>query len=206
MFMLSADMVFVRSLFEESPTALYSGAGIIGRALVYFTVPMAAVMFPKIVQSAARAERSDVLALALGATALAGGLAALFCTFLPGLPLQIVYDKTYLVITPLVPWFAWCMLPLTMANVLINNLLARERFHAVPWLVAVAFAYGITLYLLTDPLLAMDPLAAFKRVVQILGIFSSLLLLVSAWFSWSHRDQGDRTPLCGPRHQSHAIR
>src|SRR5205823_8869020 len=99
---------------------------------VYFTQPLAAVMFPKIVQSAARAEKTDVLAHALGVTALAGGAAAIGCTVFPSLPLRIVYDKSFLeVATPLVPWFAWCMLPLTLATVLINALLARAQYRAV---------------------------------------------------------------------------
>jgi len=57
-----------------------------------------------------------------------------------------VYDKSFLdVSTPLVPWFAWGMLPLTLANVLINALLARGRFAVVPWLVLVAIGYGVAL-------------------------------------------------------------
>ena len=183
-FILSADMIVVRSLFPGKETGLYAAAGIIGRALVYFTIPMAAVMFPKIVQSAARSERTDVLAQALGATTLLGLAAAAFCTAFPGLPLQLVYDKDYLVIKPLVPWFAWCMFPLPLANVLINNLLARERFRAVLWLVVVAAAYGLTLLALAPHYVELEYLAAFKRVVQILGAFSLLLLAVSAWFTW----------------------
>jgi O-antigen/teichoic acid export membrane protein len=189
-FMLSADMIVVRSVFPEEQTGFYSAAGIIGRALVFFTIPLASVMFPKIVQSAARAERTDVMAQALGATALLGAGAALFCTFFPGLPLQLVYEKSYLVIKPLVPWFAWCMLPLTLSNVLISNLLAREKFAVVPLLVAVAVAYGLVL-LAVSPLLGLthhlsqaEQLAAFKTVVQILGGFSLLLLSVSAYFTW----------------------
>jgi O-antigen/teichoic acid export membrane protein len=183
-FILSADMIVVRGLFPGDQTGLYGAAGIIGRALVYFTIPMAGVMFPKIVHSAARSERTDVLAQALGATTLLGVAAAVFCTAFPGLPLQLVYDKSYLVIKPLVPWFAWCMLPLPLANVLINNLLARERFRAVPWLVVVAAAYGLTLLALAPHYVELEYLAAFKRVVQILGAFSLLLLAVSAWFTW----------------------
>jgi O-antigen/teichoic acid export membrane protein len=110
--------------------------------------------------------------------------AAVFCTVFPGLPLQLVYDKSYMVIKPLVPWFAWCMFLLTLANVLINNLLARERFRAIPWLVLVAAAYGLTLLALAPHYVELDYLTAFKRVVQILGAFSLLLLAVSAWFTW----------------------
>jgi len=114
--------------------------------------------------------------LALGVTLLAGGAAALGCTLFPSLPLRIVYEKSFLdVSTPLVPWFAWCMLPLTLSNVLINSLMARARFNAVPWLVAVAVGYGVTLYFRHD---------TFQSVIQTLGIFSVLLLAVCSWFTW----------------------
>src|ERR1043166_7337385 len=181
-FMLSADVLVVRGVFPEEQTGFYSAAAIIGRALVLFTVPLAAVMFPKVVQSVARAEKTDVVMQAVGATAVAGLAAALFVTIFPALPLQLVYQESYLVIKPLVPWFAWGMLPLTLANVLISNLLARQNFAIVPLLVMVALAYGAEL-LAVSPLLALthsgsqdQQLAAFKTVVQILGTFSVLLL------------------------------
>jgi len=182
--MLSADMIVVRSLFPPKETGFYAAAAIIGRALVLFTVPLAAVMFPKVVRSAALAERTDVMAQALGATALLGAGAALFCTLFPSVPLRLVYGPSYLVITPLVPWFAWCMLPLTLANVILNNLLAREKFRIVPWLVIVTLAYGATLLGVANHLASGEILSGFKTIVQILGCFSALLLGISIYFTW----------------------
>lgn len=182
--LMTADMVLVRSVFNSDQTGFYSAAGVLGRALAYFTGPMAAVMFPKIVQSAARAERTDVLAQAMGATALLGGAGALFCTLFPSLPLRIMYDPTYLVIAPLVPWFAWCVLPLTLANVLINNLLARSRFGVVPWLLLLAVCYTAVLVYLSSSLSVTSELAAFKTIVRALGSFGLLTMLVAAWFTW----------------------
>jgi O-antigen/teichoic acid export membrane protein len=175
-FMLSADMLFVQWFFNKEQTGYYAAAGMIGRALVYFTQPLTAVMFPKVVRSAAQSKKTDVLALTLGVTALAGGAAALGCTVLPSLPLRIVYDKSFLAVaTPLVPWFAWCMLPLTLANVLISAMMARAQFKSVPWLVLVAAGYAVALYFRHD---------SFQMVIQTLGIFGLLLLGVCAWFTW----------------------
>jgi O-antigen/teichoic acid export membrane protein len=175
-FMLSADMIFAKIFFDKKQTDYYGAAGMIGRALVFFTQPLAAVMFPKIVQSAARAEKTNVLAQALGVTALAGGAAALGCTLFPTLPLRVVYDKDFLTVAgPLVPWFAWCMLPLTLSTILINALLGRAQYKAVPWLALVAVAYGLTLYFRHE---------SFEQVIQTLGCFSTLMLAVCAWFTW----------------------
>jgi O-antigen/teichoic acid export membrane protein len=174
MFMLSADMIFVRSLFDKDKTALYAAAGMIGRALVFFTVPMTSVMFPKVVRSAARAEETKVVWQAMAATALMGGAAALACTAVPWLPLRIVYDPTYLEATPLVPWFTWCMLPLSLANFLISNLLARERYRAVPWLIVVAVGYCTALSVFNT---------SFLSVIKTLGVFNCLLVIVASYFT-----------------------
>jgi len=174
-YMLTQDMLAVQRFFPKDETGYYGAAGMIGRALYFFTAPLTAVMFPKIVQSAARAEKSSVLLQAVGATALLGGAAALGCTLFPELPLRLVYDQSFLKVAPLVPVFAWCMLPLTLAGVLVNNLLARERFAAVPFLVLVAVGYRFALQHRHE---------SFEMVIHTLGIFASLLFAVAAFFTW----------------------
>ena len=120
-----------------------------------------------------------------------GSVAALACTLLPELPLRIIYfsNPKYWEAAPLVPWFAWCLLPLVLANVLVANLLARERFAIVPWLVLAALGYGLALGVLKPRLPAMEQLRAFRSVVQTLGSFSLLLFGVAAWFTWRDKAQ-----------------
>jgi hypothetical protein len=45
----------------------------------------------------------------------------------------------------LLPWYAGAMIPLALANVLANDLLARGRFKAVPFMIVLALAYAFTL-------------------------------------------------------------
>jgi O-antigen/teichoic acid export membrane protein len=186
LFMTSADVVFVQSVFPEQQTPFYMAASMIGLALVTFTTPLTSVMFPKIVQSAVRTEHTDALKQALGATAFLGGLAAIACTLFPALPLKIIYFRNpiYWQSSPLVPWFAWCLLPLIMANVLVVNLLARKRFAVVPWLMLVAIGYSITLAVLRKHLGTLEIFAAFKVVIQTLGVFSLLMLALAMIFTW----------------------
>ena len=187
LFMTSADVVLVQTLFpaENPPLApLYMGAAMIGFAMINFTTPLAAVMFPKVARSAARTERTDVARQALAATALLGGLAALACTLLPELPLRIIYfrNSLYWQSAPLVPWFAWSLLPLLLANVLVGSLLARGQFAVVPWLLVVAVGYGTALVGFSESWVRMEPFQAFKQIIQTLGTFNLLLLAVAAWF------------------------
>lgn len=191
-FMMAADQIVVQSVFDKEVTAFYGAPGTIGRALIFFTAALVAVMFPKVVRSVALSQRTDVVAQALGATALVGAAAALVCTLFPELPLRLVYKPRYWVSAPLVPWFVWSMLPLTLANVLITSLLARRRFACVPWLLFVSLAYGVTLVLRANShakaahggAFGSEHLIAFKAVVQTIGLFSALLLGVAAWFTW----------------------
>src|SRR5439155_8984260 len=184
--MTNTDVVYVQSIFPADKTPLYMPAAMIGLALVTFTGPLSSVMFPKVVRSAALTRDTRALQHALGATALLGGGAALACTLLPKLPLQIIYfgNPTYWAAWPLVPWFAWSLLPLILANVLIGNLLARERFALVPWLVLVAAGYMIALATLKPRWLAMEQFQAFRTIIQTLGLSNLLLLGLALLFTW----------------------
>jgi O-antigen/teichoic acid export membrane protein len=186
LFMNNTDVVFVQTLFPSEQTKFYAVGAMIGLAMVMFTSPLTAVMFPKIVQSAAKTERTDALQQALGATALVGGLAAVASTLFPELPLRILFFRKpeFWQAAPLVPWFVWGLLPLVLANVLIGNLMAREQFKAIGPLVAVGVAYGISLARLKETLPLLEPFAAFKVIVQNLGLFNTLLLAVAVGFTW----------------------
>ena len=187
-FMLSADMIFTQSFFPREQTGFYAAAGMIGRALVFFTQPLTLVMFPKLARSAATGEKSNALELALGATLLAGVAAAIACTLFPWLPLLIVNGKSFLVAASLVTWFAWCMLPLTLSMVLINSLMARSKFSAVPWLVLVAIGYGVALAVVGRHAGSLaDTQSGLRMMIQTLGVFNVLMFAVCAWFTWAKK-------------------
>jgi O-antigen/teichoic acid export membrane protein len=184
--MSSIDMVFVQSLFTDTrQTALYGGAMLTGFAIIQFIAPVALVMFARVAHNVARSERGDSLGLTLLATMVFGALAGIGCTLLPALPLRLMYlgNPEMWKAAPLVPWFAWALVPLTVANVLVQNILARARYQAVLWLVLVPPAYATALCLEAPRLVQMSPFDAFIRVIQTLGVASTVLCLLAAWFS-----------------------
>jgi hypothetical protein len=77
------------------------------------------------------------------------------------------------------------MLPLTLANVLLNNLLARRQFTVVPWLVILSLAYAATLWFYHD---------SFRVIVVMIGVFGFLFFGISYFFTWWARN---RTTLNG---------
>ena len=181
-FMLTADMIIVRKFFPEE-SGLYSPVAVIGRALMFFVIPMTQVMFPKVVQAAARLERTDVMTQALAATALIGAVGAIACTLFPEVPIRVLLDTPFLEAKSLVAWYAWCIVPVTLANVLINNLMARQHYRCVPWLVGLAIAYGVVLTVVADRSGGLPPLDAFRHIVLTLGVFSVLLFAITIWFT-----------------------
>jgi O-antigen/teichoic acid export membrane protein len=200
LFMINADMLFIQSHFSEGQARYYAAVAMVGVGLVTFTTPMAAVMFPKLVASRAKGQRSDSFTLALSGTAILGIAAALTCGLFPSLPLRIMFfNKPELwASAQLVPWFMWCMLPVTLANVVIADLLAKQRFHVVFWLVLAAVGYGISIHEYLKDVPKADHFPAFKGVILRLGLFSSFMLLVSAAFSYrARRATGNQTNLVG---------
>jgi len=145
--MLAADSTFVQSTFTGQERAFYVAAGKVGRAMVFLTMPLALVLFPRVAKSAATGQPTQALKLALGATLGTGIAAALFCSAFPKLTIQMLYfgNPVFLPAAELIPTFCWCMLPLTAAYTLVNNILARKRFAAVPWLLLVAVGYATSL-------------------------------------------------------------
>lgn len=185
--MLAADMVLVQLLFERD-TGLYGAAGTLARGIVIFTGPLVMVMFPKIVQSAVRAHKTDVLMQTVLATALLGAMAATFLTLFPRLPFQVMNKADYFPIAPLIPWFCWCMLPLGLANVLLNSLLARARFRFIPAVLGVVAIYVGAEVVFGRYFKTGDRLSDFRTVVQILGVSNLLLLGVLIYFTRRERD------------------
>jgi hypothetical protein len=151
---------------------------------VTLCVPVAAVMFPKLVRSRATATSSDALSLALTGTAWLAGLAAVVCTFFPLLPVRILYFRhpDLWQSAVLVPWIMWAIAPLTIYNVLVNNLIARERYGIIPWAAILPVAYAVTLYLFLANS-HQPPFVAFKRVIQILMLYNTALMVISVYFS-----------------------
>ena len=176
-FLFTADTMFVKAYFPGDKSAFYVCAGTLSRALMWLVVPLATVMFPKIVHSVARSEKSNLLGVVLLGTAILAAGGALGLTILGPWIIKLIYSKAYVsVAASVLPWYAWAMVPLSLAYALVNNLLARSQFRTVPVLVVLAVAYGLALTQFHDSLIT---------VLKTLGVFNLLLLVACAWFTFS---------------------
>jgi len=179
--MFNTDTMFVKTYFTEKEAGFYVSAGTLSRALLWLVLPLAAVMFPRIVQSAARSEKSNLIGLVLLGTAVLGILGALSLSVLGPYIIPLVYGPDYVaVVSAILPWYAFAMVPLAVANVLLNNLMARPAGQLIPALCIFGLALGY-LFALTQ---FHDSLVT---VLKTLGTCNLLLLGICGWFSWRHR-------------------
>lgn len=178
-FLFSGDTLFVKHYFTAAATGAYGSAGTLSRALIWLVGPLATVMFPRIVHSSAKSEQTNIMGMVLLGTAVLaiGGAAGL--AVLGRWVVGIIYGQSFVQVAgQVLPWYAAAMVPLALANVLVNNLLARSRFGVVPFIFLLAVGYTATMVYvnhITNSLVA---------VLQIVGGFNFLLLAVCAWFTW----------------------
>jgi O-antigen/teichoic acid export membrane protein len=182
-FMFTADTMFAKAFFTGDQMAPYVAAGTLSRALLWLVLPLAQVMFPKIVHAAAKAEKTNLFNLVVLGTAVLAVCGGLGLWLVGPIVVKIVYKTSYVAATTaLLPWYAGAMVPLAMANVMVNDLLARARYAVVPWMVVLALAYGFTL----PAMLNYFP-GRLEVVLQTLGAFNLLLFGVCAWFTWGKK-------------------
>jgi len=190
-FLSSADAIVVQYYFGD--TAPYLFGGTLARAIVLFTAPLVAVMFPRLVHSKARNQKSNLMLLTLMGTTALAAFAAICLTFGSSLVIKLMSKAEYVSIVPLMPLFAWSMVPLAVGNVLMNNLMAHSRFKCVPALAVVAIGYWVALQHFH---------ADFKMVIEVLGVFNLAFLVVCMFFTWAIRDEEPVvTPLNPPEQE-----
>ena len=183
-FMFTSDTMFAKAYFTGDEMAPYVAAGTLSRALLWLVLPLAAVMFPKIVHASAKAEKSNLFALVVLGTAVLAICGGLGLWLFGPVAVKIVFKSSYVAATTaLLPWYAAAMVPLALANVLVNDLLARNRFGVVPWMVLLAVGYGFALPWV------LGHHHRLEAVLQTLGAFNLLLFGVCALFAWGIKDR-----------------
>ncbi|MGA2865342.1 MAG: oligosaccharide flippase family protein [Verrucomicrobiota bacterium] len=186
-FLFTADPMFVKSYFSrDEEVGFYDSAGTLARALMWLVMPLATVMFPRLVHSTARGEKTDIMGLALVGTAILSVVGAVGLSVVGPLAVRIVNGQRFVAVaSALLPWYAAAMVPLALANVLVNALFARSCFRIVPPLCVLALAYAFALTRFHD---------TFVMVLKTLGVFNLLLLALCAWFTWA-----DKASRAGPQ-------
>jgi O-antigen/teichoic acid export membrane protein len=181
-FLFTGDTLFVKHYFTAGQTGAYGSAGTLSRALIWLVGPLATVMFPRIVHSSAKSEETNIMGVVLIGTAVLAIGGALGLAIVGPWVIGLVYTSDFIpVATQVLPWYAAAMVPLALANVLVNNLLARSQFAVVPFIFLLAIAYAATMTYVNH---VSNSLVA---VLQTLGGFNLLLFGICAFFTWGSK-------------------
>jgi O-antigen/teichoic acid export membrane protein len=175
-FMLTADTMVVKGCFSGVASAYYVSAGTLARASMWLVGPLATVMFPKLVHAKAKSEKTDLLGIVLIGTLILAAGGAMGLWVLGPWVVAIMFPKEYVpTVTAMLPWYAWAVVPLAVANVLLYDLLARSLFKVVPALCVLTVGYALAL-----TQFHATPLT----VIKTLGTCNLLLLAICAWYTW----------------------
>ncbi len=185
-FLFSLDQWAAREFLSLDGNDLYGAAGTVGRVVMWVSAPLVMVMFPKVARSASAKEDRTIVFQALGATLVVAALAALACTLFPSVPLLALQGKKLAgAASPLVPVYVWCLVPLTLTNVLLNNLLARRRYRVVVPLLLVVGGYWLALRRFNS-----SP----KEIILTMGAASVVSLIVCIAATWLGTGRPAKTP------------
>jgi hypothetical protein len=188
--LFTADTIFVKAFFTGDAMKPYVVAGTLSRALLWLVLPLAAVMFPKLVHSSAKSEKTNLMGIVVLGTGVLAACGMLGLWLVGPWVVKLVYKSGDVGETMrLIPWYAGAMVPLALANVLVNDMLARSRFRVVPAMVVLAVAYGLTL-----PFMLNRFPGRLEVALQTLGAFNLLLLTICAWFTFQSPKSGEPNP------------
>src|SRR5882672_4207119 len=147
----------------------------IGPMLVFLVVAVVSVMYPKVARRSKTADNRSALKLTVILTATVGIVGATLTSLVPQIPLRILAGSTASAESAtLVVAYAWAFVPLAVSNVFVWNLMARECYRSVPFIILVAVGYWLALRAYGDRLL---------NVVTVVGVFSTTMLIVSGIFT-----------------------
>jgi O-antigen/teichoic acid export membrane protein len=147
---MNADVVLAKIFFPAEEAGRFAQAAMIGRSIVFFPLPVALAMFPKVASGGETTAKDWSNLLKAGGAVVALILTIVgACHLYPEFPLYIMFNKP----NPdpemirLVRATAWAMSPLGLVYLLVNFELAQHRFGAALPLVFAAGAYvaGVSL-------------------------------------------------------------
>jgi O-antigen/teichoic acid export membrane protein len=183
--LFTLDTMFVKAYFPQEQAGFYVSAGTLSRALLWLVLPLASVMFPRLVHSAVKAEKTNLMTLVMIGTAVLAAGGALGLALVGSHVVRVVYKASYVdVASSLLPWYGAAMVPLALGNVLLNQLMAKpaRRLALSLSILGLALGYMLALSQFHDSLLT---------VLKVMGSANTAFLLLCAFFAW--RDGKQKT-------------
>jgi O-antigen/teichoic acid export membrane protein len=180
--LVNLDLIIVKHYFKPEEASQYAAASLFGRAVGWLISPLCTVLFPHVWdENRHEANRALLLKFLLAAAGL-GIAAACVCTVTSGLLTKLLLGRADAEVTALIPLCAWAMLPIGVANVFLNFVMARGRYGFLVSFVTTAVLYLVGFALWHDTL---------RHVVAIVAVFgvATLALFVAITYGKSAKSK-----------------
>lgn len=176
--LMNADLIFVKHYFSPEQAGEFARAATIGRSVIFLPMPIALVMFPKVITSGPSTRDSRITLLkALGLVALLIGSAVAVTVAMPWLPLWIIYgirDPDAEMVNLLI-LVVGAMAPLSLTFLLMNYEIAQHRFSMTALLMICAVCYITGVVLWNDTVLHVVYVLAAVSTVSAVGFSASIV-------------------------------
>jgi len=144
-FFVYADDIFIRRIFDEHTAGLFASVSIVGKVLVWFTLAMLGVYFPKFVHSKGTEGLKKFILQMMGIILMAQILGQIVI-FIVGEPLfLLLFGKKFVQAVPLLPYYFFSVLPLLFSLVFISLATAFEKYFYLIYIHLLCFYTGFIL-------------------------------------------------------------
>lgn len=145
-FFVYADDIFIRRIFDEHTAGLFASVSIVGKVLVWLTLNLLGVYFPKFVGAKGRVNLKKFIFQMFGLIVLAE-LGAQFVVFLIGKPLfLLLFGTKFEAAFQFLQYYLLAVLPLLFAVVFISIATALEKGFFLIYLHLFCFYLGFLVF------------------------------------------------------------
>lgn len=141
--LMNADLILYVRFLEGDVLKAYGKAAMLSRTVLFLPLPVAVAMFPRAVTSS----RPALLWAPAAFTVLVSVGAAAAISWMPGLPMRLMYGVSDPLHNELVRLYVWAVVPLSLSMVLCQYLWARHQTWAMVWAAPAVAAYVTALFL-----------------------------------------------------------
>jgi len=167
--LVTLDLVVVKHYFTPEQTSDYAAASLFGRAVGWLISPLCTVLFPHVWDESKHEANRALLFRFLLLAAGVGVAAALVCWASAGLLTKLLLGRANAEVTALIPVCAWAMLPIGVANVFLNFVMARGRYGFLVVFAVVALAYVGAFALWHD---------SVRHILEVVAVFGVITLVL----------------------------
>jgi len=144
-FFVYADDIFIRRIFDEQTAGLFASVSIVGKVLIWFTLAMLGVYFPKFVHSKGTDGLKKFILQMVGIILIAQVLSQIVI-FIVGKPLfLLLFGEKFESAVPFLPYYFFSVLPLLFSLVFISLATAFEKYFYLIYIHLLCFYTGFIL-------------------------------------------------------------